>query len=112
MIHVGLDLHHRTSYVRAMDDHGEVFPGWRSASYPHPSPEARACEGVTTRTPCEGGPRRDDGHQAGMVRTTGRGSVFDSVGSAMPHLIRSTHGTLLSPFPRQVGRQLLPETRM
>lgn len=29
MIHVGLDLHHRTSYVRAMDDHGEVFPGRR-----------------------------------------------------------------------------------
>jgi len=29
VIHVGIDLHHRNSYVRAMDDHGEVFPGRR-----------------------------------------------------------------------------------
>jgi len=29
MIHVGIDLHHRNSYVRAMDDHGNLFPGRR-----------------------------------------------------------------------------------
>ena len=29
MIHVGIDLHHRNSYIRAMDDDGEVFPGRR-----------------------------------------------------------------------------------
>ena len=29
MIHVGIDLHHRNSYIRAMDDRGEVFPGRR-----------------------------------------------------------------------------------
>jgi transposase len=29
MIHVGIDLHHRNSYIRALDDLGELFPGRR-----------------------------------------------------------------------------------
>jgi transposase len=29
MIHVGIDLHHRNSYIRALDDQGELFPGRR-----------------------------------------------------------------------------------
>lgn len=29
MIHIGIDLHHKNSYVRAMDDQGQVFPGLR-----------------------------------------------------------------------------------
>lgn len=29
MIHVGIDLHHKNSYVRAMDDDGVLFPGRR-----------------------------------------------------------------------------------
>jgi transposase len=29
MIHVGIDLHHRNSYIRAMNEQGEVFPGRR-----------------------------------------------------------------------------------
>jgi transposase len=29
VIHIGIDLHHRNSYLRAMDDQGEVFPGRR-----------------------------------------------------------------------------------
>lgn len=29
MIHIGLDVHHRNSYVRAMDDDGQLYPGQR-----------------------------------------------------------------------------------
>ena len=29
MIHVGIDLHHKNSYVRAIDDHGRLYPGQR-----------------------------------------------------------------------------------
>lgn len=29
MIHVGIDLHHKNSYVRAISDDGEIFPGRR-----------------------------------------------------------------------------------
>lgn len=29
MIHIGLDLHHKNSYVRAMDDDGVLYPGQR-----------------------------------------------------------------------------------
>jgi hypothetical protein len=80
MIHVGLDLHHRTSYVRAMDDHGEVFPGWRSASYPHT-------------------PRRGKGGPGHRVREGQVESSWGAAHSSRPDALRSSARNSGSTFP-------------